>query len=279
LRRKIVIRKSDWTAAYREHLASARQAFGDPPTTEELVAYAQGQLPAEEALRVQEYLALHPELARAIAEPVPDSYHGEPGAPDYLSRDEVQRDWVALQARLGGPGKHFEMNYELAKATPSYPPHRPWLAPHGLALAASLLMVVFAGLYVQAQRELSQLARELREPRANPEHRLLLPDGERGAARPDILLPAAADHFLLKPALVGHPDFADYRLKIIDTSGGEPRVVWDRTGLRRLSDDTFELWVPRDFLSSEEYRLELYGIDEDRTETPLARYTLRLPPR
>ncbi|HVF59363.1 MAG TPA: hypothetical protein VNJ70_06075 [Thermoanaerobaculia bacterium] len=267
-----MIRKSDWAAAYQEHLASARQAFGDPPTTAVLVAYTQGQLPAEEALRVQEYLALHPELARALAEPVPESYQAEPGAPDFLSRGEIQQDWAALQARLGGPGE------QLADAGPSSRPRRAWHARNGLARAAALLAVLLGGLYVQSQREVSRLAQELREPRANFEQRLLLPDGGRGAAEPPISLPAAADHFLLKPALLGHPDFADYRLKIIDTSGGKSRVVWDRKGLRRLSDDTFELWMPRDFLSSEEYRLELYGIDERGAETPLAHYTLRLPP-
>lgn len=255
-----MIRKSDWAAVYRELLADGRQRFGEPPTTEEIVAYSHGELPPAEACRVQEYLALHPELARALAEPVPESVRAEPGAPDFLSAEEIASDWTALQDRLG-----------LAR------PRRDRLW-RPLALAASLLAVVSGGLYVQSQREVSRLARELREPLVNPEHRLLLPDGERGAARPDILLPAAADHFLLKPALVGHPDFADYRLKIIDTSGPEPRVVWDRTGLRRLSDDTFELWVTRDFLSSEEYRLELYGIDESREETLLTKYTLRLPP-
>ncbi len=254
-------RKSDWAAAYRELLADGRQRLGEPPTTEEIVAYAHGELPPAEASRVQEYLALHPELARALAEPVPESDRGEPGAPDFLSAEEIASDWTALQARL-----------EPAR------PRRPGVW-RPLALAASLLAIVSSGLYLQAQREVSRLARELREPRANPEHRMLLPDGDRGAAEPDILLPAAADQFLLKPALVGHPDFADYRLKIIDISGREPRVVWDRTGLRRLSDDTFELWVTRDFLSSKEYRLELYGIDESRKETLLAKYTLRLPPR
>ena len=272
-----MIKKSDWTAVYRELLADGREAFGEPPTSEEIEAYANGELPPEKAARVQEYLALHPELARALAGPVEESYQGEPGAPDFLSRDEIQHDWAALQARVG-PGKHFGMYYELADAGPSGRPRRSWLARNGLALAASLLAVVSTGLYVQAQREVGRLAEELREPLVNPEHRLLLPDGQRGAAQPPISLPATADHFLLKPALMGHPDFADYRLEIVDTSGGESRVVWDRKGLRRLSDDTFELWMPRDFLSSEEYRLELYGIDESGEETPLAHYTLRLPP-
>ncbi|HEX5757835.1 MAG TPA: hypothetical protein VF121_01440 [Thermoanaerobaculia bacterium] len=251
-----MIRKSDWAAVYRELLADGRQRLGEAPTAEELVAYAHGELPPAGAGRVQEYLALHPELARALAEPVSESDRAEPGAPGFLSAEEIASDWTALQARL----------------EPARPRRDRLWRP--LALAASLLAVVSGGLYVQSQREV----RELREPRANPEQRLLLPDGGRGAAGPDILLPPAADHFLLTPVLVGHPDFADYRLKIIDVSGREPRVIWDRTGLRRLSNDTFELWVPRAFLSSEEYRLELYGIDESRKETLLAKYTLRLPP-
>lgn len=270
-----MIKKSEWQAAYGELIAARRRELGDPPSEEELLSYSRGELSEPEAARVRDLLVCYPELI-AVLEPLPSPAAGQPEDADSLSQEELAQDWVSLQARLGaqhaGRDAWREGDEETSAAGwpvagPALRRLRRWQLS---AAAAALLAVVFAGLLVRTQRD-------LREPRYDVEHRLLLPDGERGGAQqPPIPLPSEAEYFLLIPALVNAPRFPDYRLDIVDLNGQGERMIWSASGLRRRSDDTFELWVPRSFLEPGKYRLVLHGLDGRPVE--LARYTVRLSP-
>jgi hypothetical protein len=270
----MMIKKSEWQAAFGELIAARRRELGDPPSEEELLAYSRGELSEPEAARVRELLVCYPELI-PVLEPLPSPAAGQPGDADGLSQEELAQDWASLQARLGAQqaGRDAAREGELERsaagwrvAGPALRRLRRWQLS---AAAAALLAVVFAGLLVRTQRD-------LREPRYDVEHRLLLPDGERGGTQQPIPLPSEAEYFLLIPALVNAPQSPGYRLDIVDLNGQGERVMWSASGLRRRSDDTFELWMPRSFLKPGKYRLVLYGLDGRPVE--LARYTVRLSP-
>jgi hypothetical protein len=289
-----MIKKSDWQATYRDLIAEGRTRLGEPPAEEEILAYFRGELAEKEAARVRELLAYYPELARALqGPPLPESYDGKPSDADFLSDEELARDWASLQARVLASESKVAASAASAGA---------WLEPLpavGVAseifrrqrrpdqelrlwrlstVAAALLAVVFGGLYSLAQWTVQRMTQELREPRFNLEHRLLLPDGQRGSVQRAIPLSSEADYFLLTPALINQPQYPDYRLEIVDSSLTPPRPIWSGTGLRRRSDDTFAVWIPRSFLKPGKYKLVLYGIEGRRNDL-LSTYTVRLSPK
>jgi hypothetical protein len=139
-----------------------------------------------------------------------------------------------------------------------------------------LLAVFLGGLLLRSQQELHRLQHEIREPRANLEHRLLLPDGQRGGPeQPPIPLSSQADYFLFIPALIDQSGYPDYQLDLLDLSASPPRTIWSGKGLSRRSDDTFEVLVPRAFLTPGKYRFVLSGLSGTH-KRELARYTVRL---
>lgn len=268
-----MINKSDWKAAHRDLLAKGRQRH-EPPDTDELLAWSRGELSEEEAARIRESLLYHPELARALEEPFP-SPDAMAESPEALTNDELDEDWGRLQRHLQGT--------QGPRAEPSSPPPAivPMIRPRPSrtwqlsTLAASLLAVVFGGLYVQSQMDVRRLGGELR-PQADFSRRALLPDTQRAGSGEPILLSADADHFLLSPALIGDRRFPAYRLDLLDLNRPQPEQIWSGTGLRPQEDGTFEIWLPRAFLQPGEYRIELHGLDGDRPER-LATYTFKLP--
>ena len=231
-----MIRKSDLKAAV-DALPP-----GEPPSSEEIEAYLNGELSKEEEERLQTRLAHFPELARVFTEPFPDPHEAEV--------------------------------VEFAAAS-----SRPLVFWRTAAIAAAVTAAVFGGLMFQSQSKARRLTSELTRPRTDLENALLLPDGQRG--NPDeeapITLPASGEDLLLMPALIHQPEFRDYRVDILDLNVPAPRPVWSSTGIRRRSDDTFEIWVPRTFLNPGIYQLVVYGIDG--TMEPLAKYTVKVPRR
>lgn len=64
-----MITKSDLEAVLAEMNAEDRARLGEPPTAEEMLAYRNGELSAEEEARVRALLVCYPELARALVTP------------------------------------------------------------------------------------------------------------------------------------------------------------------------------------------------------------------
>ena len=281
-----MIRKTDWQAAYRDLIAEGRQRMGEPPTAEEIEAYLRGDLAAEDAKRVRELLIYYPELADAMEAPFPFPHEGKPGDADFLSAEEMARDWAAIQTRISS--LRIDAASGRRRAGEISAPGRPrrfwsWerdLRPWQLSgLAAALLAVFLGGLLLRSQQELRRLQHESREPRTNLEHRLLLPDGQRGgtAEQPPIPLSSQADYFLFIPSLIDPSEYPDYQLELQDLSATPPRPIWSGKGLRRRSDDTFEVLVPRAFLKPGKYEFVLSGL-RGAEKRVLARYTVRLSP-
>lgn len=279
-----MIRKTDWQAAYRDLIAEGRQRMSEPPTAEEIEAYFRGDLAAEDANRVRELLIYYPELANAMEAPFPFPHEGKPGDADFLSAEEVARDWAAIQAQISSlripavSGRAGELSAprRLRRFWSWERDLRPWQLS---GLAAALLAVFLGGLLLRSQQELRRLQHEIREPRTNLEHRLLLPDGQRGgtAEQPPIPLSSQADYFLFIPALIDQSEYSDYQLELLDLSAAPPHPVWSGKGLRRRSDDTFEVLVPRAFLKPGKYEFVLSGLRGTEKRT-LASYTVRLSP-
>lgn len=64
--------KSDWQHVSQQLMADQRERLGDPPTSDELLAYMRGELSEAEEERIRDLLVCYPELARSLAEPFPE---------------------------------------------------------------------------------------------------------------------------------------------------------------------------------------------------------------
>src|SRR5688500_16910631 len=96
-----MITKSDWQAVHQEMTAEERRKLGEPPTTEEMLAYSHGELSAENVERVKAWLVCNPDMARALMEPFP-SDDAKPGDADFLSEEELSKRWASLQQSIHG---------------------------------------------------------------------------------------------------------------------------------------------------------------------------------
>ena len=105
---------------------------------------------------------------------------------------------------------------------------------------------------------------------SSPAGELRFHDTTRGSVT--LTLPATATHaaiYLIFSQVEPHPA---YRLQLLER--GEGGVLWESTAIPR--DNELLLAVPRRLLTSEEYRLRLYGQDEEGVEVLLDEQTLRI---
>lgn len=250
-----MITKSDFQNANRELLAEARRTLGEPPTAEEMLALSEGTLSESEAERVRDRMAAYPELARMYGEPVPDE--PRPGDADYLTDEDVASGWEALQRKLPRVAAEAPRGRLLAfRAVPArYVP---------TAVAAALALV-FAGLFLQANVRARRFQQELERPLVVGEAIELSPtDGQRGGTQPPKEIVPDGDAYHLVPALNSQLYFAHYRIDLADLGNG--KVLWSNTAVRRQSDSTFDLIVPRRRLPAGRYQLRIYGLDGAREE-------------
>lgn len=247
--------KSDWQAVHEEMTAEDRRKLGEPPTTEEMLAYKRGELHLEDAERVRALLVCHPDLARALMQPFPIS-DAKPGDHDFLSEEEVSKRWGSLRKRI-----HTERRVLQFRTS--------WMA------LAAALVVVFAGLFWQAQTKAQRLARELAQPRGW-ETQMLLPDGQRGGGEQSTVLTAKGEGVVLVIPLFNASRFAGFRVEMIDEIADPPRTPWRSSVIRAGNDETISILVPRAYLKPGKYRIVVFGIDGAREER-LDSYTLRVP--
>lgn len=233
-----MIRKSDWQAVQDEMIAEDRRTLGAPPTVEEMLAYASGELAPEEEARVRALLVAYPELARALTVPFP----AEGG--EGVSQQDVSRRWKSFQTQIRPEEKRGKVLQF-------------WRT--SFALAATLALV-FGGLLWRESRD---------EPRVLGDAQLLA-GAQRGGASPPVTLDAGDAPAVLIVPLYGAGSFERYRLELVDT---KERVLWRSGLLKRSDDDAFRIEVS---LDAGDYRVVLYGVDATR-EQRLDTYSLRVP--
>lgn len=229
--------KSDWVSAYRLVVAEGRERIGGPPTAEELLKLSAGELSEAEAANVRERISLYPDLARVLAAPFPEAA----GAPENVV---------------------------------PYPPKEAMVWKIS-ALAAAAVAIVFAWLWMRAATERNTFRRIHAEPQASIDNIVFSMDPDRGGPPPERRVSSRADYFLFLPTLApGDPAYPDYRVELIDVTADPPRIVWQRTGILRRSDNSFEIVVPRSSLEPHKYQLVITGVGTDEPRE-LARFTFR----
>ena len=222
------------------------------PAAEEVLAYFEGKLSGEDESRAQEFLVAHPEMVRAALAPFPTD-DAQPGDPDFLPPEELDRRWESLRQRIHGSNGGRVLQF--------------WRASAAIAAA---LAVVFGGMLWQSQSN-------ARRPRVILNEQVLLPDGQRGSsAELPVSLTTESDSYLLVVPVLHAGDFNDYRLELVSSASNASRPLWRSTTLSRPANDTLAIVVPRTFLSGGRYQVVLYGMAGGRDER-LASYTVSVP--
>ena len=168
-----MIRKDDWETVLVRLNAEEHEDLGLPPTTEEMLAFDEGRLSAEDMERVRRLLVAYPDLARALAHPVPEDDESLPAG-------ELDRQWMEFQQTLLRRPK-------LGRVLVF------WKASAALAAA---LAIAFGGLLWQARHELGR-------PHVIGDERLLEPDGQRGGAEAVVTMTPYSDWCLLTVPIIG----------------------------------------------------------------------------
>jgi hypothetical protein len=242
-----MIRESEWPQAYRDGLETAQKRVGPPPTDEDLDRLERGDLPEEEADRVRERLSYYPDLARAIALPIPE----EDAA---LTPAQLDADIAAMRRKLR----------EAPDAPAVFVPRRS--SSHALSIAAAILVcVAIAGIGIWIARR--------GEPRGAAS-RILYADGHRGGGVQTPIQLSTATDYLLQPVFRPEQPYPEYRLDLLRVLPS-PNVVWSRQGVQRHADGTYPVQLSTAQLTPGLYELVLYGIDGAGADR-LAVYTLRV---
>jgi hypothetical protein len=259
-----------------------RRSHGEPPTAEQMLAYSRGELaPAEEA-RVRALLVSYPELADTLTVPFPED-DAQPGELGHLSAAEVEQRWSAMKSRIGAgtaagaiPPRVDDAPTPAAVVTPRQEMGRVLRFWRAAAALAAMLVLVLGGLLLQARKESQSLALQLSMPRMAGEAQLLYPEGRRGGAEVVPTLTRDGDSYLLLASLREAPQYAEFRVEIVDAGSNPPRVRWSSTTVLRAGLDTFAVVIPHAFLPPGRYEMILYGVSGSRNEK-LSSFAMRVP--
>jgi hypothetical protein len=251
-----MITKSELQIVHQQMRAEHR-AGGEPPTAEEVLAYFDGKLSAEDEARVRELLVEYPEMARAATVPFP-SDEARPGQPGYLSGGELSKRWESLQRRIHPPRGARVLQF--------------WQASAAIAAA---LAITFGGLLWQAERNARQLLSQVARPQVIPDEFVLVPDGRRGPGDAATVVTPRGDSYLLVAPVINPERYDKYHLEIAAVTPNGAQTVWRSGLLTRREDDTFLISLPRTFLGAGLYRVVVYG-SNGGPEEQLASYSVRV---
>jgi len=268
--------QDDFDTAVKAIMAARREALGEPPSPEELLAYRDGRLEPEKRARLETAMALHPDAARALADlaAFPD-VEAAPGTPE-ITEEDVTARWQAFQKRLPerpaqpsfpnpkvGEGLASSLTDEKRRA-----PRRrrsPWLAAAALVLFGfGWLAGFFDHMWQSAGPAINVQTAELL-PRQGDELRSAPSPVERQNGSEELMLVLGGD-------LHGERAFTEYEADVHDAAG---RRLWSRHGLRPTALGTFQLAFHRAALRPGTYRIDLFGRGAEG-RTRLATYDLRL---
>ncbi len=242
-------------------LQAAEQALGERAlrdreahlTPDQVVAYYEGELAAQDEERVQDHLALCQECADLALD-----YQAFPEiepASEGLRASPAEADWQAVRSRLFNHRSSF------------------WLSQ---ALAASFFLTTLGAAYLASyyRGKLSELS----EPRfidvvsdLTPEEDPMLQDESEAVTT----VPPRASHliFVLHPPIL--PSEADYLVEILESPSPDAEVLWSGRGLEPTADGYFVLEMTRGFLPGGSYRVRLSTLEGERKHA-VAHYTLRI---
>ncbi len=249
--------KPDLDAALRELAAEERRRLGaEHPDPDALLAYQRGELPAAEAERVRDHLALCRECGDLVLDfaafPALEPPEGSPR----LDRREIGERWRDLQAAAADRGPLWTRSKVV------------------LPLAAAfLLAVVGLGAWNLVLRQRLERAAgpqgDVVMVVLNPESRVI-----RGVSPQVVAIPATAERVVVNLA-VGEPrDFPGYAIDLTDGAGVS--LVRDLPVQRAPSpNENFSPELPAWRLAPGEYRIELYGVRDGARER-LERYSFRV---
>lgn len=247
--------KTELKAVLEDVLTESRRDLAPHPAPEDLIAYRAGELPGPEQARVEEHLVACPHCLELLLDLGRLSDPGFTGGHGITAAGKAAA-WQAVQAQLE-PLALKTAPLEMSRRRPTRflaSPRPAW------ALAAALLVAV-VGLTLRTW-QLERSVEDLSRPQLNaPVVDLFSASPLRGEAAADAVveLAPASRFFTLVLSPKGAPDYAAYRLEILDPAG---RTVWSAEGLEKDRHGSFTLILARSFLEPGEYRLRLHGRGE-----------------
>lgn len=261
------------SAAVRGFAGQMRSDSHVPP--EDLLAYQEGQLAEVDNEAIRDHLATCPRCAGLILDLARFS-RTELGEPleEELSDSVLEERWEVFRPRLEGEPRSGSAPVPAPRELPDRPPRNFPRRELYAALAAGLVAVSLglafrAGMWHQRHAERSEPAVRVAVSSLLPQE--MAAARNPGAAEPTVV-PVWADRLLLILNFFAPSSYPTYRARILDATG---REVWSSRDLRRASDGSFALEVPRSFLPAGSYRIELSGLAGAR-QNQLAVYRLLL---
>lgn len=259
------------SAAVRGFAGQMRSGSHVPP--EDLLTYHEGQLAEADNEAIRDHLTVCSQCAGLVLGLARFSgvELGEP--PEELSDSVLAERWEAFRPRLEREHHPGPASVPAPRELPIRPgifPRRKLYAALAAGLAAvSLGLAFWAGTWHRRQVELLQPAVRVAVSSLLPQE--IAAARNQGVAEPTAV-PAWADRFLLILNFFTPSSYPAYQARILDATG---REVWSSRDLRRASDGSFALEVPRSFLPAGSYRIELSGLRGARQDQ-LAVYKLLL---
>ena len=255
---------SDPTERLRAHFRRERQAVDRHPAPEQIVAYHERRLAADEAEQIRAHLVDCPDCTVELLELAALVGAEDDPAPD-LSSADVEAAWQRQRRRLfPSPVAQLDPGRFAAR-----PLRRAWATAASLGLAAALL----AGVVVVQWRTIARLE----QPQANLPLVNLVPSGSVRQGAPairELQLPADAPRawVILNPDAEAVFDSYD-----VDVFGPGREVVLRFDDLPISEKGNFRLEIPRAVLSAGDYRFVLSGRKEGQRRG-VGEFALRVRP-
>lgn len=253
-------KKPSLDALLRDLTPERLRQLGEPPSAEELDAYADGRLTEKEAEALRERLAWDRESRDTVLDLVSFPDVPPPSEGDRLSDDELAQAWERLQEEI-----------------PEEPDERPRVV-YGPWYVKSSVLGTLAALFFLATVGLSfwnlRLARHLDElsaPRALDDLVTLTPVRSMRSGEPVENLSRGDATLAIGLSLQG-ASYSKYLVELVDDRGA---VVWQGTAKESLGGVVL-FSLPHDFLTAGNYRALLYRVEDEREL--LDEYPFRIAP-
>lgn len=266
-----------------------REGVSRHPSGRQLAAYHREELSPSEMEALRDHLALCPECSELLLDLGGFEQLGT-GAEAQLWTERQPAVWQALQSSLEREAAEPEL-------TPEWVPVRAVLQGGGLPLAMAALLVLVVGIAVwqtfhliQTRDQLATTAEQLSRaelrivelgksatqmgPQLEVPSLDLFPPGYHRAREGETTLTISpqASLYVLQLHVAEVRSEAEHQLRILTSEGVE---VWAGSGLRKSPGGMFRVALPRPFLPSGRYRLELYDVGESSTQ-PLVHYDVAI---